>query len=1081
MAGRETVNRQLNIYITSGEAQKVLDTLLAKEKKLTEELKLATDPKQVKKLETELAKLVEPIDRAKKKLSGELAPTFRDLEAAARRYAAEFKRTGDPKALENLRKVNIELLKQRGLLDSASAAKKSFGSIGNIFSGAFLAGSAVTLLQRLPGIIGEAFDEFQQADLAIRNLQNDLENFGAVDALPILTKQAQDLAEKFQFLDNDDIIEAQTKLVTFGKLTTSEIQKLIPVIVDYAAKTGVSVPEASEVFIKALQGQARGLKLFGVNVKETNGIAKNLEVIMTDLGRKVKGAADTFGDSSQGKIDSWRQKIKNAQEAVGEFFSKLVSGRKSANELFDEAKTTVDNYNNSLKPLLERYDELKSKAKLNKEEQTELHGIIQRIVEIVPSAATEINNYGVALDINKQKVTDFLNENKKFLAEKEFKAVDELTNKLELYRKKIEEVAKLVKSGRTTVVTAAGVQEASASLKEQQENVAALRGLQEKLIAGADILINKYGKELSAGVKLAVDEIKKEFDAIDQSGKNLPESDGDKAAREAREKAEAEEKAREAKAAAEKTAAERKRILDDIEKVQDELAKMKALEIDISPLDKAVVELDERFKQLRELAHNNRAVLKDIDKQYYEELFKLQLDFSRKEFEEFQRKEKEKEKRAQQVVDNLTKVGIKTSTNDRFNSAVAGQEIKDRISQTNKIAGLELAILQSNGRKKLKAELDLLDEQQKIELSEKGLTENQKLLIEEKFRQERKQKETDFLVGQFQAVLDAGVQILSIADTFAQAANARENQQLERDRRINDSKKNNFKRQLDSKMITQLQYDRELQKLERQQEKREKEAAIKQFKRNQRIQVAQTLMNMAQGIVSTFAARPGLADIFSLGVARAIQVGIIVASSLGQIAAINAQRPQFEKGGKFAQGGKLGGRPHATGGNPILDGNTGKKIAEIESGELIVNKKTAADKKVYGISGTPSQIISRLNSIHGGTHWEPGARLQPRWNAVKPTPMNFPAIHKYYAAGGRFVTLNNTEAINKNVQATEKNTQVVDVNVPQMEELKAVIASMQQTLDNIQKTGIPAYTIITQHEKQQARIDAIRDDATLKP
>lgn len=61
----------------------------------------------------------------------------------------------------------------------------------------------------------------------------------------------------------------------------------------------------------------------------------------------------------------------------------------------------------SVRPLLSRYDELKSKTTLNKDEHTELREIIKRVSELIPSAVTEFDKYGQAIDINKKKITQF--------------------------------------------------------------------------------------------------------------------------------------------------------------------------------------------------------------------------------------------------------------------------------------------------------------------------------------------------------------------------------------------------------------------------------------------------------------------------------------------------------------------------------------------------------------------------------------------------------------------------------------------------------------------------------------------------
>jgi hypothetical protein len=296
---------------------------------------------------------------------------------------------------------------------------------------------------------------------------------------------------------------------------------------------------------------------------------------------------------------------------------------------------------------------------------------------------------------------------------------------------------------------------------------------------------------------------------------------------------------------------------------------------------------------------------------------------------------------------------------------------------------------------------------------------------------------------------------INIFDQFGQARTNKENAELEADRRRNDTKVRNLKRQLDGKVLTQLEYNRRVDQIERQQDQKEKKIREEQFRRNQRIQVAQTLMNAAQGIVATFAARPGLADVFTLGVARAIQVGLIVATSAAQIAAINRQKPQF------AEGGKLGGRSHASGGNAVIDGS-GRKIAEVEAGEGIINKKSMADRRNFTVSGTPSQIASSINSLYG-VSWDGGGRLTPNWRTASPAAMNFSAMKKTYASGGVF---NNTSTTAEPQQ----------INIAILQDLTSAVHELRQQM----KIPIKAYTRVTDHEEAQERIDSIRNDATIQ-
>jgi hypothetical protein len=155
------------------------------------------------------------------------------------------------------------------------------------------------------------------------------------------------------------------------------------------------------------------------------------------------------------------------------------------------------------------------------------------------------------------------------------------------------------------------------------------------------------------------------------------------------------------------------------------------------------------------------------------------------------------------------------------------------------------------------------------------------------------------------------------------------------------------------------------------------------------------LINGALAVTSTLAAKPGALDILTLATFRAINIGLVLGTVAAQVATIAERKPP-----ELAAGGKLGGRSHSAGGNAVVDG-LGNKIAEVEAEEGIVNKRTMHDRGHYTVSGTPSQIISRLNAMYG-VNWESGAVLTPAWQTMKHSPINVPAIRKYYATGGTF-------------------------------------------------------------------------------
>ena len=289
--------------------------------------------------------------------------------------------------------------------------------------------------------------------------------------------------------------------------------------------------------------------------------------------------------------------------------------------------------------------------------------------------------------------------------------------------------------------------------------------------------------------------------------------------------------------------------------------------------------------------------------------------------------------------------------------------------------------------------------------------------------------------------------VQNITQALDQAKTNKENAELERDRALNDKKIRNLDSRLKAGAISQRQYDKEVQKIEKEQEKREKEIRIKQFNRQKKQQLIAAIINTAEAVTE---ALPNVFLAALVGAAGAIQIGLIA-----------SQKPP-----EFAAGGKLGGRSHDSGGNAVIDGS-GRKIAEVEAGEGIVNKRTMGDNRKYNVSGTPSQIISRLNSMYG-TSWEGGATLIPAWRNYQPQRMNYAAMKNVYAAGGTFQQ--STAGTNGSQDAIFEN-------------LTAMISNMQATnayLANTLANGITADVSLRRFNTQQERFDAIKKDATLK-
>jgi len=384
------------------------------------------------------------------------------------------------------------------------------------------------IIDTIKNFFKSVIDETDKAEQATTQLQNALQNAGRSDLFDKFSESAENFAKKFSALNANDIKDVFTKLINYGKLTEDQFTSLTQVIIDYAAKEKVTLQAATDVMTQALEGNVRGLKTYGINVASAHTVTERLGLIIDSLGPKLKDTESAFEGTTSGGIATFKENIVSAKEKIGDFLLALVGVKKTQDELFDIAKEKADNYEQSLGPLLQRYDDLKAKTSLNKTEHTELDGIIQKIAEFLPSAVTEFNKYGQAMDINSGKVKNFLEANKDFLAQKEFKAVDELTSNTLKTLEAINKQRKELNSGQTTefigssgggggggeVVTRKSTQD------EDAQKLSNLRTLQEKLITDASTLTDKYGKVLPKSISDAVDAIKKEIGALGDVNKN---------------------------------------------------------------------------------------------------------------------------------------------------------------------------------------------------------------------------------------------------------------------------------------------------------------------------------------------------------------------------------------------------------------------------------------------------------------------------------------------------------------------------------------------------------------------------------
>lgn len=971
----ESVNRSVNIYINSGEAQKAYDVLIAKEKNLNAELAKTTDPKRIRALKQDLEKLGEPISRAAKKLSGELGPSLREQQALVKKLGHQLNHMSTTDAnfkpmVQQLDQANRELQEMYVLTGKVKGAQAGiaktnpFGSVVNFAKGAFLAGGAIAVVQQFTQFLGDSLDEALDAEEATARFRATLENLDKGDAFDRIIRKADELAEKFKYLDNDDIVGVFNKLIDYGKLTEKQMNDLLPVIINFAAKQRISITDATTAIVSGLEGQGKALKQYGINIKDAGSDTERLSVIMNTLGEKVEGAGDAFQNSAAGKLAVYKQEVANLQEEIGQGLIPVLTGLlRIINQTgagFGQMFTKIQRFIAASQgaEALQAFDAAQDK--------------IERDAAIAGAKSTPSN-----------------------IPARQAQRLRE----------------KYAKEGKTDA-------DIVADLKKEASFRRAIEG------AGGKTNLKEYEALLNI------------FDpqALGSAGDNT-------------------------KSKGSGGGTKRDVVGDDLKKLYKELRQLQ-LDHSLFQLDefeKEVAKAKEKYDRLRELAHGNAAAMKAIAQEEAVELSRIrekQIDAQIASIQKGIASENAREaaaaKEKLQKHEALVTKMFATLGNIQTESAE-----KQEATRADRVAGIQLQKMKANGKERLQLEKQLLDEEEKQALAAKGLTENQKLLIQAEFQAKRDEAESNHQKKQIDQLFqyaDAAIGILSMIDA---AKTAKENSEIARDQKVNDTKKKNLEKQLKGKLITQQEYDRKVDAMDKELEKKKQQAEIKQFKRSQRMQIIQAIMNGAMAVTSTLAAIPGPVDIATLGTARIIQMAIATAMTAAQVATIASQKPP-----QFARGGRLSGRSHANGGMPVLD-HHGRKQAEVEGGESIINKRTMADRRIYQVEGTPSQIASRLNGMHG-VSWETGATLRPTWRTA-PARMNFAAINRMYASGGVFGS-----------GSSESGSDQASM------QMLAELATSVNNLNSILAGGITAVASLTQFNTQQSRLDAIKNDATMR-
>ena len=322
----DTNEKELNGMNKTLTAQdKILEELRQKGKRLEDQMVQTNDPAKVKKYNDELQQTKQLYDKQKTAVA--------DLAKQQKELVRLLRENNDPKVVQGLLR-NLQHVEAQ--MDSLTAKTGNFGgklggigkglmSVIGIGAGGF---GLYELAQGIGNIYNAANEEASQAEQGLLQFEQTLKNIGQQKLFDTLVNDADVLAKKYKNLfDNDDILKGQAKFIESTRVSQEELQKLIPIAIELAAKLGTDVTTASEMLVNAIIGRTSPeLKRLGLDMKGLGDQTSRVNEITGDFAKLLAGSVDTALQTAQGQSQQLRQELANLEEELGKRTLKLQKG-----------------------------------------------------------------------------------------------------------------------------------------------------------------------------------------------------------------------------------------------------------------------------------------------------------------------------------------------------------------------------------------------------------------------------------------------------------------------------------------------------------------------------------------------------------------------------------------------------------------------------------------------------------------------------------------------------------------------------------------------------------------------------------
>lgn len=180
------------------------------------------------------------------------------------------------------------------------------------------------------------------------------------------------------------------------------------------------------------------------------------------------------------------------------------------------------------------------------------------------------------------------------------------------------------------------------------------------------------------------------------------------------------------------------------------------------------------------------------------------------------------------------------------------------------------------------------------------------------------------------AIGNVAQEAFSLTSKYMELTNAKEQKEFDDWSKQQDAKKDKLKSRLDSGLVTQAQYDAEVERMEKERQAKEDDMKVTQAERQKKLSIVQAIINTALGVTQTLA-QWGL----PWGL---IPAAAMAAMGAAEIAMISAQPVGYEKGGKVKVKRSQDGKEYTATPDPDKRGYVDKPTILVgeEGGEYVI-------------------------------------------------------------------------------------------------------------------------------------------------